>query len=175
MAPKCTAPTSLVMTAVLCGVAFAAACADEPAAPVPTTSIVSLEPSGGATGVDPGAPIVIVFSRPMPSAMEQYVVLHEGALDGPVVPMTCAWTPDQTVLTCTPLQPLAPATRHTLHLGGGMHDWMGGGLDYEQCIGRYGGQWATGGMMGMGDPTRMGPGWRHANGSYGMVFGFTTA
>jgi hypothetical protein len=57
---------------------------------------------------------------------------------------------------------------------------MGGGLDYEQCIARHDGQWATGAMMGYGPAPglgggMMGPGWRHANGTYGMVFTFTTA
>jgi hypothetical protein len=56
-----------------------------------------------------------------------------------------------------------------------MRDRMGSALDYEQCVGQHGGQWATGGMMGMGDSSMMGSGWRHANGSYGMVFTFTTA
>lgn len=158
-----------------CAVAFAAACGGELAAPVPTTSIVSLAPSGGATGVDPAAPVVITFSHPMPSGMEQYVALHEGDLTGPVVAMTCAWSAEGTVLTCMPQAPLASATRYTLHLGGGMRDRMGSALAYEECIGQHGGQWVTGGMMGMGGATRMGPGWRHANGSYGMVFTFTTA
>jgi hypothetical protein len=36
-----------------------------------------------------------------------------------------------------------------------------------------GGQWATGGMMG-GQTGMMGTGWHNSNGSYGMVFGFTT-
>ena len=166
--------TLFLSRATACAVAFAAACGGEPAAPVPTTSIVSLAPSGGATGVDPAAPIVITFSHPMPTGMERYVVLHEGGLDGPVVPMACTWSPDATALTCAH-EPLAAATIHTLHLGGGMRDQMGGGLDYEQCIGQHGGQWATGGMMGTGGSTMMGPGWRHANGSYGMVFTFTTA
>jgi hypothetical protein len=163
------------MTRVLYVVALAAACTGEPAAPLPTTSIVSLEPSGGATGVDPAAPIVITFSHPMPAGMEQYVALHEGGLAGPLAAMSCTWSSDETVLTCTPREPLATATRYALHIGGGMRDQMGGGLDYEQCIGQHGGQWAAGGMMGVGDSRMMGPGWRHANGSYGMVFTFTTA
>ncbi|HUC40086.1 MAG TPA: hypothetical protein VMR92_04575 [Gemmatimonadales bacterium] len=42
---------------------------------------------------------------------------------------------------------------------------------------QHGGEWATremmgGGMMG-GD--MMGSGWRHPNGTYGMVFAFATA
>lgn len=164
----------------------AVACAGEPAAPAPTTAIVALVPAGGATGVDPAAPIVITFSHAMQSGMEQYVALHEGGLDGPVVPMSCTWSGDRASMTCAPQAPLAAATRYTLHLGGGMRDQMGGGLDYEQCIAQHDGRWVTAAMMGhglgegmgdgmMGDSSMMGPGWRHANGSYGMVFSFTTA
>lgn len=163
------------MTAAAGAVALTVACAGEPTAPPPTARIVSLVPAGGATGVDPAAPIVITFSHPMPSGMEQYVALHEGGLDGPAVPMNCAWTAEQTVLTCTPHEPLAASTGYALHIGGGMRDRLGDPLDYEGCIGLHGGQWATGGIMGMGGPAGMGPGWRHANGSYGMVFTFTTA
>ena len=181
--------TPRVLTSLLAAGALAAtACADGPTTSAVTARIVALVPTGGSTGVDPAAPIVITFSHPMPPGMEQYVALHEGGLDGPVVPMTCTWSPDQTILTCSPQAPLAPATRYSLHLGGAMRDQMGGGLDYEQCIAQHDGQWATAAMMGhgpgtgpgmdggmMGDSSTMGPGWRHANGSYGMAFTFTTA
>jgi hypothetical protein len=166
--------TSRRLTDALCAVALAAACASEPAAPAPSARIVSLVPAGGATGVDRVAPIVITFSHPMPAGIERYVVLHEGGLDGAVVPMTCTWSPDATALTCAH-EPLVAATRYALHIGGGIRDRVGAPLDYEGCIGLHGGQWATGGMMGIGDRARMGPGWRHANGTYGMVFTFTTA
>ena len=65
---------------------------------------------------------------------------------------------------------------------------MGGGLDYHQCIAQHDGQWATAAIVGhgpgpgpgmgggmVGDSSMMGPGWRHPNGTYGMVFTFTTA
>ena len=179
--------TPRVLTSILAAGALAAtACTDAPTTPTPTARIVALVPTGRATGVDPAAPIVITFSLAMQSGMERYVALHEGGLDGPVVPMTCTWSGDRTTLTCTPQSPLAPATRYTLHLGGGMRDQTGGGLDYERCLAQHDGQWATAAMMGhgpglgmgggmMGDSSMMGPGWRHANGSYGMVFTFTTA
>jgi hypothetical protein len=177
--------TSRPLTAALSVIVFgAAACADAPTTPTATARIVALVPTGGATAVDPAAPIVITFSHAMPVGMEQYVALHQGALDGPVVPMTCGWSADRTTLTCTPQAPLAAATRHTLHLGGGMRDRTGARLDYEQCIAQHHGQWATGAMMGygpgpgggmMGDSSMAGSGWRHDNGTYGMVFTFTTA
>ena len=179
--------TLRVLTSYLAAAALAAAaCGDGPTAPDVTARIVALVPTGGATGVDPAAPIVITFSHAMRSGTEQYVALHEGGLDGPVVPMTCTWSGDRSTLTCTPQARLSSATHDTLHLGGGMRDGTGGGLDYQQCIAQHDGQWATAAMMGhgpglgmgggmMGDSTMMGPGWRHANGSYGMMFTFTTA
>ncbi len=59
-----------------------------------------------------------------------------------------------------------------------MRDASGRPIDYGPCLSQYGGQWATSGMMDggmMGDGSMMGPGWRAANGTYGMVFTFTTA
>lgn len=86
------------------------------------------------------------------------------------------WSTDRTVLTFTPAQPLKAQTRYSLHLGGGMRDTDGGFVDYGPCVGQYGGQWATQGMMGGGmmGGNMMGEGWRHPNGTYGMVFTFTT-
>lgn len=166
-----------------------AGCAAEPATPAPVTSIVAVVPTGGATGVDPAAPVVITFSHPMQAGMERYAALHEGSLAGPVVAGTWSWSADRARLTFTPDPPLRPGTTYALHVGGGMRDGMGGAIDYEQCIAQHGGEWATAAMMGqgpgpfgpgmgggmMGDSTMMGSGWRHANGTYGMVFTFTTA
>jgi hypothetical protein len=161
-----------------------AACAGDPTTPAPVTSIVSVVPVGGATNVDPAAPVAITFSHPMQAGMEQYAALHEGSLAGPVVAGTWSWSADRTQLTFAPDQPLRSRTTYVLHVGGGMRDAMGGGIDYEHCLAEHGGEWATDAMLGhgpgmgggmMGDATMMGPGWRHANGTYGMVFTFTTA
>jgi len=46
---------------------------------------------------------------------------------------------------------------------------MGGHWVTQQMLGDWGG-----GMMG-GMGSMMGPGWQHHNGTYGMVFTFTTA
>lgn len=156
------------------------ACSEDPTAPALTARVVSVVPSGGATGVDPNAPIVVTFSHAMRSGMEQYVALHEGNGTGPVVAGTWAWSDDRTALTFTPAQPLKSQTQYTLHLGGGMRATDGGFVDYGPCAGQYNGQWATQGMMGggggmMGGENMMGSGWRHPNGTYGMVFTFTTA
>lgn|SRR5574341_52662 len=154
------------------------ACGRDPASPT-LASIVSLVPSGGATGVDPSAPIVITFSHSMAMGMEAYAALHQGDVTGPEVPGTWTWSADRMTLTFTAAQPLMSGTGYAVHLGGGMHDATGGDLDYQHCVSQHDGLWVTGAMMGgggmMGDSTMMGPGWRHANGSYGMVFTFTTA
>jgi hypothetical protein len=137
------------------------------------TQLISVSPSGGAIAVPPGSNIVLSFDRAMMAGMEQYVALHAGGVTGPSIPITCAWSNGQQTLTCQPGQPLTAATRHTIHLGGGMMSADGRPVDME----RYGmgmrGQWATGGMMG-NQTGMMGSGWMHANGSYGMVFEFTT-
>lgn len=154
------------------------ACSGDPTSPALTARVVSVVPSGGATGVDPNAPIVVTFSHAMRSGMEQYVALHEGDVTGPVVAGIWAWSDDRTALTFTPAQPLKSQTTYTLHLGGGMRATDGGFVDYGPCIGQYNGQWATQDMMGggmMGGGNMMGSGWRHPNGTYGMVFTFTTA
>lgn len=153
------------------------ACGGDPTAPALTARVVSIVPSGGAWGVDRNAPIVVTFSHPMRSGMEQYAALHAGAATGPVVAGTWAWSGDRTTLTFSPAQPLESQTQYTLHLGGGMRATDGGFVDYGPCLGQYGGQWVTqqmmgGGMMGGG---MLGSGWRHPNGTFGMVFGFTTA
>ena len=163
--------------------AFAAtACMHDTTAPAPSVSVVSLVPTGGATGVDPAAPVVITFSGPMATGMEAYVALHHGDVTGPVVGGTWTWSPDRTMLTFTPTMPLDSTSTYALHMGGGMRDSTGGSVDYQQCASQYDGQWVTGAMMGaggmgggmMGDSTMMGPGWRSGNGTYGMVFTFTT-
>ena len=58
-----------------------------------------------------------------------------------------------------------------------MRDAAGSLLNYDHCGTQHGGQWASSSMMGgsmMSGSGMMGTGWRHANGTYGMVFYFTT-
>jgi len=152
-------------------------CQGDPTAPALTARVVSVVPSGGATGVDPNAPLVVTFSHPMRSGMEQYTALHEGDVTGPVVAGAWVWSAERTILTFTPVQPLKAQTQYTLHLGGGMRANDGGFVDYGPCVQQEGGQWATREMMsgGMMGGNMMGSGWRHPNGTYGMVFTFTTA
>jgi Big-like domain-containing protein len=163
--------------------AFAAAvvlqgCRSDPTAFAPLTAVASVVPAGGSTGVDPTAPIVVSFTGMMRPGMELYAALHEGDVTGPVVRGSWTWSADRTTLTFTPAAPLKSQTRNTLHLGGGMRDAAGHPIDYSRCVSQYGGKWATSEMMGggmMGNGSMMGPGWLAANGTYGMVFTFTTA
>lgn len=146
---------------------------------VTSATFMSATPQGGATGVSASAPIVFRFGAAMRTGMEQYVDLHMGDLAGPIVPMNCGWSADRATLTCTPQGPLSPPTSYVVHLGGGMMTQAGQLLDYTQYGPMMGGQWIMGGMMGGshagGAWGMMGPGWRNANGSYGMAFTFTTA
>ena len=140
---------------------------------------MSVSPQGGATGVPTTAAITFRFGAAMGTGMERFVDLHVGDLTGPTVPMSCGWSGDRTVLTCTPQGALQPRMTYALHLGGGMMSQAGQPLDYGQYGGMMGGQWIAGGMMGAshggGSWGMMGSGWSNSNGSYGMVFSFTTA
>jgi hypothetical protein len=120
-------------------------------------AFMSVSPQGGMMGVSTTTPLIFRFGGPMGVGMEQYFDLHMGDLAGPTVPMTCGWSADRTTLTCNPAAPLELYTTYTIHMGGGLTDGNG----------RPGGYDTHGPMMGSG--------WRNANGSYGMVFTFTTA
>jgi hypothetical protein len=142
-----------------------------------TTELVSVVPSGGSTGVSASGPMVMTFSRPMMAGMEQYVDLHQGDASGPLVAITCTWSADRLTLTCVPGQSLQANAPYTLHMGGGMMDADDHPVDMGHQS-QTGGQWLMPGMMGGmhgGAPmSGMGAGWKGANGSYGMVFTFTT-
>lgn len=155
------------------------------------TVVQSVIPSGGATGVDPAAPITITFSHPMMAGMEMRVVLHEGSVTGATVAGTSAWSTDRTRLTFTPSAPLKAQTTYALHFSPDLEDANGATIDWSACAGRVGGSavpgssfsGSSGGMMGGGGmgsgmgPGMMGSGWQPGSGTwgYGMVITFTTA
>lgn len=151
------------------------ACSDSMA---PATAVLtSVSPAPAATTVAPATAITLTFAQPMMAGMEQYMDLHQGGIGGPTVPMSCGWSPDLTTLTCTPTNPLAAGTQHTIHVGAGMTDAQNHMLDMDSWT-TMGGQWVTSGMMGgthAGQPAgMMGAGWKHGS-YYGMLFTFTTA
>ncbi len=162
-------------------------CGHEVAAPAASPTILaSVIPAGGSTGVDPNGPIEVAFSHPMMQGMEAYAMLHEGDVTGPEVPGAWSWSDDRATLRFVPDAALRPRMQYTIHLGGRMMDEEGATVDMDEAAQSCGGQWATGamwggvgsgpgGMMGGAPGGMMGSGWQGANGSYGMVFTFTTA
>jgi Bacterial Ig-like domain len=141
------------------------------------TMLLSVTPTGGSVGVPVGSPMTFRFSGPMAPGAVAFMDLHHGGLDGPLVPMHCAFA-DPTTLTCTPGTPLHTRTNYMLHLGAGLQDFDGRPCDLDPYRGTTGGQWIMGSMMGgshNGSPWgMMGGNWHGANGSYGMAFSFTT-
>lgn len=162
------------------------ACTDDPTAPQDVAALLSMEPAAGSMDVSVGASVVITFDHSIGAGMEQYAALHEGELTGPEVEGMWTRSEDGTMLTFEPAAPLKAATTYVVHIGGGMMDDHGNHVDLEQHGLGMGGEWATqsmmsgGGMgsgMGMGATGQMmGDGWAHPNnGSFGMIFSFTTA
>jgi hypothetical protein len=149
-----------------------------------STIVLALAPANATTGVDLARPIVVTFNRPMMAGMETLVLVHEGSVTGPVVAGPSTWSIDRTVLTFTPATPLKSHTTYVVHLSPSILGANGHPLDLAACA-RLGGQSVTSGMMGtatgsgmMGGswgPGMMGNGWRAADGTFGMVFTFTTA
>ena len=176
--------------AIVALVALAAgACSGDVIAPEDDTAeLLSMVPAPGAVDVSVGASVDITFDHAIGFGMREFAALHEGSLTGPVVDGTWALSEDRTVLMFTPDQQLKAATTYVVHLGAGMTDEQGHHVGLEQHGVGMGGQWATQSMMtgggmgsgmgsGMGENGQMmGDGWAHpTNGSYGMVFSFTTA
>jgi hypothetical protein len=148
------------------------ACSNDAVAPEPATQLASVFPAGGSIDVDPGTAITIQFSHPMMNGMENYVMLHEGSVNGPVVAGVWSWSADRLRLSFHPASPLRSATQYTIHLGGGMMDANGRTIGFGHHGEQMGGRWATGSMMH--DQGHMGSEWQHTNGTCGMVFTFTT-
>jgi hypothetical protein len=180
---------AVLATTVLAVPLLGVACDDEPTEPeVQDAALFSVIPAGNATGVDPSGPVVIEFTHTMMLGMEEYADVHEGDVEGPLVPGTWSWNEDRTKLTFTPEALLKPQTQYVIHVGGGMQDQNGQHINYGQHGMGMGGQWMTQQMHqgghhgygmghgGMGGGTGMGEGWVHpTNGGYGMIFTFTTA
>ena len=93
--------------------------------------------------VDPAGAITITFSWPMQIGMEMYAALHQGPVTGPEIEGTWSWMDGGQRLQFVPTTPLAAATMHTVHLGGGMLDANGDRVGLDSCVTRHGGQWAT--------------------------------
>ena len=173
-----TAPFKTAAFAALAALLAACSNSNSPTGPgAAAASVVSVAPRGGAMGVSTGTAITVTFSGAMMPAMQQYMALHRDSLRGPVVITTMSWSGDSTVLTMTPMSPLAGSTTYYLHMGGGMMGANGDSVNYSRCPG-LGGQPVSSGMMGGmmgGGGSEMGPGWAGGSGGYGMQFAFTTS
>lgn len=149
-------------------------------------TVLAIAPANGASAVSVTTPVVVNFSQAMMQGMEMYVVLHEGSVTGAAVAGTPTWSADRKTLTFTPATPLKPGSLYVLHLAPTMMAAGGEQVDHSACT-ALGGQNVTttmmggattgGGIMGGGamGSGMMGSGWQMANGSYGMIFSFTTA
>ena len=109
------------------------------------TMLLSVTPSGGATGVAADSTLVVRFSGPMSSGMESFVDLHQGGRDGPLVAMRCGFSADRATLTCTPGVPLAPRATYTLHVGGGIRGSADGSSTWISTVAPWvgSGSWAA--------------------------------
>lgn len=166
---------------------LAAACTSEPLAPTGSgpaaATLVSVTPAGGATGVSRSGQVVVRFDHAMSAVMQDYVTLHHGGVTDSLVTCSRSWSADSLTLTMTPMAMMDSASTYTIHVGGGMRDAMGDPVGLAMHGSAMGGTWATGtmmtggGMMGGGGPMsgrEMGTGWSGGNGTYGMVFTFST-
>ena len=146
-------------------------------------AVLSVLPAAATTGVDPTKPVIVTFTMAMLSGMEMLVVVHEGSVTGPQVAGTSVWSADRRVLTFTPTATLKAKTTYVVHFSPSLQGTNGKTVDLSQCT-KLGGQYVTGGMMGSTaggmmngswGPGMMGAGWKASDGTYGMLFTFTTA
>ncbi len=168
----------LLSVLALAALPLTTACLEEHmTVPVTETALASVSPAGGSVNVDPAGVVTVKFTHAVMAGMEQYAALHEGDVTGPVVAGSWSLSTDATVLTFKAASALKARTRYTIHLGGGMRDADGKPVDMGP--GRMmGGQSASSSMMSGGmmqGGAMIGAGWQGADGSYGMVFSFTTA
>lgn len=138
-----------------------------------TVALESVSPANGATSVSVTIPMVMRFSTPMGNGMEAYMAVHEASVTGPLVAGMWSWSTDHRVATFTPNAPLKAHTTYVIHMGGGVQGANGHPVDTASCT-ALGGRSVTSGMMGGGMSGMMGNGWRRADGTYGMIFSFTT-
>lgn len=172
-----TGGTVALMAAVALGVA---ACDEGTTTLEPETMLLSVAPAGETVDVALDAPVVVTFDHAMHGQAPDYAAVHEGDVTGPEVSGSWMLEENGRVMRFTPSQGWRAGTDYTVHLGGGMIDAEGHMVDFESHGMSMGGMWTdgsmmSGGMMGGEQHPHMEEGWRHRNGSYGMLFKFTTA
>lgn len=157
------------------------ACSDSSSEPATggtvEAELLSVTPTGGSTDVSRTSTVRVEFDRPMADGTDAYCRLHVGGIDGPDVAGAWTWSDDHRSATFTPAEPMAQATEHTFHLGGGIMDADGHHVNYAMYGFAMGGMHVDGGMMGggmMGGSSHGGGLWQGPDGGYGMVFRFRT-
>jgi len=156
-----------------------------PASPTDTValapSLASIQPGNATTGVDPNNPVVLQFTHAMMTGMEMLVVLHEGSVTGAAVAATATWSSDRTMLTLKPQAAMKRGTTYVVHLSPSLQDTAGHMINMASGA-MMGGQTVTGGMMGSSSMMNgqwgqgmAGAGWQASNGTFGMMFTFTTS
>lgn len=159
---------------------FLIGCATEATSSPDPVYLLAVSPTAASIGVSTSSSIVMTFSRPMMAGMEARFVVHEGSVTGPAVVGAASWSVNRTVLTFVPSAAFKPRTTYVIHLGGDMRDTDGRPLDHAGCSLRGGHRVTTGmlglngGMMGGQNGGMMGPGWQSVDGTFGMIFTFTT-
>ncbi len=151
--------------------------------PTVSPALASLSPAAGTPSVDPKTSIALMFTMSMMTGMEMLVVVHEGTVTGAQVAGRSVWSTDRKTMTFTPSSSLKDKVTYVVHLSpslrgsnGTMINMTGGSSMGGQSVtsGMMGA--AAGGMMnGLLGPGMMGTGWQASDGTYGMVFTFTTA
>lgn len=146
-----------------------------PQAPADAVMVDAVVPAPGATGVDPSTLVTVRFSQPIAAGTDAWFDVHRQGIAGPVVAGHWIWSADLRTATFHPDHPLGPGEMHAIHLGAGIRSASGAALNFTHCV-EAGGQWAfgqPGWHHGEGGP-HGDRGWMHSNGSYGVMFGFTT-
>lgn len=170
-----------ILTLGACGMSSSSP--TSPGSELATDSPIALSvlPAAGTTGVDPARPITITFNMSMMSGMELLVVLHEGSAAGPQITGLSSWSADRRVLTFMPATTLKAKTAYLVHLSPSLQGTNGKSIDLAQCA-KIGGTYVTGNMMGSASMMNgswgsgmMGAGWKATDGTFGMLFTFTTA
>lgn len=136
--------------------------------------VEAVRPANGAVAATTTL-VSITFSHAMMQGMESRIVLHEGSVTGSAVNGSAVWSADRRTLTFTPSAALKAAMTYVLHLAPGLRSTDGVYVDHGSCSG-MGGRSVSAGMMGSGGmgTGMMGDGWQAINGTYGMIFTFTT-
>ena len=96
-------------------------------------AITSFTPSDNSVHVEPDGPIVVTFNQPMDRvSVEANLALREK--DGDATAVSFAWSADDTVVTLTPVQPLALNTDYEVVASAGLRGAGSGATPTERVV-----------------------------------------